>query len=84
MDTILFSIREREKLDISSLRRILIVSNSFSREGRKMKSRDELFYLEFSQSLETDILLDDIGIIQTRGFPRRDVEGIYIYIYISG
>lgn len=47
-----------------------------------MKSRGELFYLEFSQSLETDILLDDIGIIQTRGFPRRDVEGIYIYIYI--
>lgn len=48
-----------------------------------MKSRGELFYLdEFPQSLETDILLDDIGIIQTRGFPRRDVEGIYIYIYI--
>lgn len=47
-----------------------------------MKSRSELFYLdEFPQSLETDILLDDIGIIQTRGFPRRD-EGGYIYIYL--
>lgn len=49
-----------------------------------MKSRDELFYLdEFPQSLETDILLDDIGIIQTRGFPRRDEEGIYIYLVES-